>query len=104
MTITSLCYINTDVKPQPSHLFFRQDSVNQNTQTQVRTFTLFSKFEIEHYKYVKERHSLKVFFTYRLKLNTMKVLVVLALAVFTGEKFREHYHMKMYRGTIYRIY
>jgi len=28
----------------------------------------------------------------------MKVLVVLALAVFTGEKFRENNYMKMYRG------
>jgi len=55
MTITSLSYINTDVKPQPSHLFFRQDSVNQNTQIQVRTFALFSKFEIEHYLHVCKR-------------------------------------------------
>jgi len=78
---------------------FKQDSVNQNTQTQVRTFTLFSKFEIEHYLHLceRQRHSLKVFFTYRLKLNTMKVLVVLALAVFTGEKFRENNYENVLR-------
>ncbi len=41
-TITSPCSINTDVKQPPTHLFFRQDSVNYNTLTQVRRQPYFS--------------------------------------------------------------
>ncbi len=60
------------------------------TDTGKKTALLFSQVKVLHFQWSwipneNQKCWWKMYFTYRLKLNIMKVLVVLALAVFTGK-------------------
>ncbi len=60
------------------------------TDTGNKTALLFSQVKVLHLQWSRipnenQTFLWKMYFTYRLKLNIMKVLVVLALAVFTGK-------------------